>query len=626
MAMQKILITLIVSVLLMASACGPAPTPPPTSPETKISLTATPMPVALPLTPTPIQLPASARLGATLTGSGAVERSLLTYDDLMTGTASAAVDDGIFSLPEQASMPNVVFEGRLQVSTSTDSGSKVIRDDLNYAAENTRLQLPAFDPQFVQDGSFLIPVTQGLVFTGNPYWNYIVGPGRIWQESGDHGYARVSFPFALVERNQNCTHNGVMTFLFNGTQVSRVRYQITQETCLYFKFDLWGQASATYTPESIPNDDAIKAAYAVELSKRLPTRPIESLAGDYPGAQVNLDRFGSGITPTDMTTYGLVFRGVNYVSGCQTRYGKYAFCESMRLPSYSTAKSAFAAVALMRLGQKYGNSIYGLLIKDYVPEAAQAAGDWSKVTFKNTLDMSTGNYDQVGFEVDESGPIMTAFLDQSETYTDKIRYAFRFPSRKAPGEMWVYHTSDIFIATRAMNNYLLQEEGSGADIFNLVRDEVYVPLHLSAGALTSVRTDNSPNGEPFGGYGLFLNQDDIAKIALLLNDLNGSIAGTQILEPGLLAASLQMDPNDRGLYTTGLPVFRYRNGFWAKEWTPSENRRYKCTFWTPFMSGYGGITVVLMPNGAIYYYFSDNNEFSWYDAVNESNKLSPMCQ
>jgi hypothetical protein len=36
-----------------------------------------------------IQLPTSARLGAVLTGSAAVERSQLTYAELMTGRASA---------------------------------------------------------------------------------------------------------------------------------------------------------------------------------------------------------------------------------------------------------------------------------------------------------------------------------------------------------------------------------------------------------------------------------------------------------------------------------------------------------------------------------------------------------
>jgi hypothetical protein len=624
---QKTLVSSIALLLLMGSTCSPAPTKLPMSMNTRTSPTATlTMPTNTPPTPTALQLPPSARLGATLTGSGAVERSLLTYDDLMSGTSKGPVDDSAFSLPEEAAMPDVVFEGHLELPASTDSGSVILKDDQNYAADPARLQLPAFDLQFVQDGSFLIPVIQGLVFTGNPYWNYIVGPGRIWMEDDDLGYARASFPFALTERNQNCIHNGAITFLFNGTRVSKVRYQITQETCLPFKFNLWGQTAATYTPESILKADVLKAAHAAELANRLPTRPIAALTSDYPETSVNLSRFGGGISRDHLTAYGLVIHGINYVSGCRTRYGEYAYCESLRLPSYSIAKSAFAAVTLMRLGQKYGTGVYDLPIKDYVPEVTSAAGNWSKVTFRNALDMATGNYDDAGFEVDEAGATMTAFLDRAESYDDKIGVAFQYSNRRPPGQVWVYHTSDIFIATRAMNNYLVQKEGSGTDIFNFVRDEVYKPLHLSAGAMTTLRTDNSPNGAPFGGYGLFLTQDDIAKISLLLNNQNGRIADTQILEPGLLAASLQRDPNDRGLNTTGVPVFNYRNGFWAREWTPAENRRYTCTFWTPFMSGYGGITVVMIPNGSTYYYFSDNNEFAWYDAVNESNKLFPMCQ
>jgi len=616
---------LIAGLLSLASGCRPIPIQPAASTETKTNPTATPMPTNTPQPPSD-KLPTSARLGAVLTGSGTVERSWLTYNDLMTGRAIAPVDDGAFALPEAAAMPAVVFEGRLQLSTGAETGgSKLIRDDSNYSADTARLKLPDLDLQFVQDGSFLIPVNQGLVFSGSKYWNYIVDPGRIWQENGDHGYARASFPFSLVERNQNCTHNGVMTFLFDGTHVSQVRYQITQETCLYFKFDMWGQVTASYIPETIPQAHALKAAYAAEVANRLPAKPFSALANDYPDAHVNLAGFGKGITPEHMTAYGLVINGVNYVSACRTRHGEYAYCESMRLPSYSTAKSAFAAVALMRLGQKYGTGVYALLIKDFVPEAASAAGDWSSVTFGNTLDMSTGNFEQADFEADEYGANMLSFLDNAESYADKIRYAFRYPARKPPGEVWVYHTSDTFILTQAMNNYLIQQEGSGADIFKFVRDEVYIPLKLSRGALTSLRTDNSPNGAPIGGYGLFWTRDDIAKLALLLNIQNGNLAGVQVLEPGLLAAALQRNPNERGLDTSGSPVFKYKAAFWAKQWTHSDARQYSCSFWTPFMSGYGGISVVLMPNGSIYYYFSDNNEFSWYDAVNESDKLSPMC-
>jgi hypothetical protein len=631
MRLRSLSFLLSVIALFLLSICSCTLTPVPAGTEIPTNLSPTSLPSSMPtiipsvLPTTKLQLPTSSRLGTILTGSGRVERRLLTYDDLMTGVSTTPVDDSAFALPEEAALPGVVFEGSLQISAGMDSGSRVIRDDLNYVADPNRLQLPTLNLQFVQDGSYLIPVTQGLVYTGNPYWNTIVGPGRIWRELGDRGYARASFPFTLVERNQNCTHNGVMTFLFDGTQISPVRYQVTQETCLYFKFDLWGQIVANYTAISIPEAAAIRAAHATELTNLLPTRPVAALATDYPTARVNLSSFGSGITPEHMTAYGLVINGINYVSGCQTRYGEYAYCEEMRLPSYSTAKSAFAAVALMHLGQKYGTGVYSLLIKDYVPEAALAAGDWSAVTFQNTLDMSTGNYAQEGFEIDESGSIMTSFLDDSETYADKIKYAFLFPGRMAPGRAWIYHTSDTFIATRAMNNFLVSKEGSGVDIYKLVRDEVYTPLHLSLGGLTTLRTDNSPTGKPFGGYGLFWTRDDIAKIALLMDDQEGRINGSQLLESGLLAASMQKDSSDRGLNTSGVPIFKYRNGFWGREWTSAENRRYSCTFWTPFMSGYGGITVVLMPNGSIYYYFSDNNEYSWYDAVNESNKIKPMC-
>jgi hypothetical protein len=59
--------------------------------------------------------------------------------------------------------------------------------------------------------------------------------------------------------------------------------------------------------------------------------------------------------------------------------------------------------------------------------------------------------------------------------------------------------------------------------------------------------------------------------------------------------------------------------------TTAEFPQYRCNFWVPFMSGYGGISVLLLPNGATYYIFSDGNEFIWYAAVHEINKIAPVC-
>jgi len=43
------------------------------------------------------------------------------------------------------------------------------------------------------------------------------------------------------------------------------------------------------------------------------------------------------------------------------------------------------------------------------------------------------------------------------------------------------------------------------------------------------------------------------------------------------------------------------------------------------MSGTGGITLVLLPNNTLYYYFSDGDEYEWDKAVEFANNLRPFC-
>ena len=93
-----------------------------------------------------------------------------------------------------------------------------------------------------------------------------------------------------------------------------------------------------------------------------------------------------------------------------------------------------------------------------------------------------------------------------------------------------------FVAARAMNNYLQAQAGGGQDIFGMVRDEVYKAIKLSPDAESTVRTDNSPTGVPFGGYGLFWTQDDIAKVSKFLDVDNGKANGTQLLSSSMLDA------------------------------------------------------------------------------------------
>ena len=578
--------------------------------------------------------------GDPIPGGGNVSRELLTRDELFSGTAAAApVDDSAFALPADAAPPTQAFEGRLTLLDTASTGhARILRNTFDYDASGGSVwtHLPPFSFDFVQNGSRLVPAKQGLVITGSPAWNYIVGLGRVWREDTDNGYMRASFPFALVERNQNCIHNGAMTFLFNPRakpSISNVRYQVTQETCPYFKLDLWGQVRAKWVQRPVVDALAIANDAAEEVSARIPARPISELPKDFPKARVDLAILTRSFrSPADITTLGVVIDGVNYAGDCPTRYGRYAFCDEMRLPSYSLAKSSFAGLALMWLGQRYGRGVYDQLIRDFVPETA-LGGDWSRVTFANASDMATGNYLSPEREADEGSPEETEFL-VAEPLTAKIALALRpFPHRAAPGTRWVYQSHATFILTQAMGAYLRRRGGS-KPLFETIRDSVYVPIGISRGGQTTLRTDNSATGWPFGGYGLFFTQDDIAKIGRLLNNDQGRIDGKQVLDPVRLRESLFRSPNPSGyslpVPDTGAPAFpgtfRYHNQFWAKYMTPEEFPQYSCDFWVSFMSGYGGNTVLLLPDGAVFYLFSDGNEFVWYWAVHEIAKIAPFCR
>jgi hypothetical protein len=545
-----------------------------------------------------------------------ITRTILTYDELMHGsTFTSPVDEAALTFPEDAAPPTHIFEGRLELTGEDTVGEMlVLRGDPNQEPEVSHL--PEFDFEFVQSEGYLVPVQRGLIITDHPYWNYILEPGRVWQESGDQQYSRTSFPFALVWKGSNATLNGIMTFLFNDEGISKVWYQVTQETTIDFGADLWGLLEANYIPGSVRDAAKIKAAFSQELVDRFPTKPIEQLAEDYPG--VDIAAFGHGISPKSMTWYGFVINSVNYVGGCQTRYGVYPYCEYMRAPSYSTSKSAFVSVALMRLAQKYDPGVANLLIKDYVPEAADSLGDWSEVTFNNVLDMATGNFQSAGNMVDEEqwdNPFWTG-----EYYDEIITAAFDWPHSAPPGTQWVYRTSDTFIVTRAMQNYLDTLEGPDADIYEFVVDEVYKPLKMGPGVFTILRTkDNNWQGQPYGGLGMWWVPDDLAKISNFLNVENGIIESVQILHPGMLSSTLQHNPNDRGVDRDGQG--KYNNAFWADRYKTG----FACEFWVPTMLGYSGIVVALFPNGSTYYYASDNREFTWDFALQEADKIAPLC-
>jgi hypothetical protein len=294
----------------------------------------------------------------------------------------------------------------------------------------------------------------------------------------------------------------------------------------------------------------------------------------------------------------------------------------MVLPTNSTAKSAFPGVALKALAQEYGAGTPDLLISTYTPETAAAAGDWNSVTFGNTLDMATGNYDSAVFPADENGARMNDFF-LALSDAAKTSLALQFPNQARAGTQFVYHTSDIYLLIRAMNRYLQNQQGATADIFDYLVTKVLSPLALNPVSFESLRTieTDGSRGRAFGGYGMFWTQDNIARMGKFIHPDGGKIDGQQTIDAAMLQAALQQNPADRGLDAGG--GLQYNNGFWALEFGPAEG--YSCSFRVPFMSGYGGISVALLPGGGVYYIFSDNGEYRWATAVREVDKILGYC-
>jgi hypothetical protein len=152
---------------------------------------------------------------------------------------------------------------------------------------------------------------------------------------------------------------------------------------------------------------------------------------------------------------------------------------------------------------------------------------------------------------------------------------------------------------------------------------VWNGLHLS-GTINSTRRTYDATAQPFTAYGLFYHHDDIARIARFMDEQNGQIAGTQILHAGMLDAALQRTPADPGkTLPSPYTYIRYNNGFWASNLAASigcGTARY-----VPFMSGFGGISVLLLPNDTIYYTFMDDGTTDWTSAAVESDRIRDYC-
>jgi CubicO group peptidase (beta-lactamase class C family) len=578
----------------------------------------------------------------TLNGNGDVKRVLATYNDLMTGTdpQKSPVDNSAFALPKDAAMPDCRFEGTLELLDEDTGGTALVLKDIELEDKgildpqdidlNTIdteylkwLHLPEFKFEFIQEGSYLIPKQRGLITSDKPYWEYIIGPGRVWKEKSDNGWCRASFPFALVQKNQNATHNGVMMFLFNGKEVSRVWYQISKETNVYYQTNMWGLLKARYQKHKVPGADRVVSNFKSEIANRMSTKPIETLSKDLPGINPAVFSQSPPIAHENMTLYGLAMNGVNYVGGFDTRYGKYPYPEYMIVPSYSISKSVFAALGLMYLEKKYKGA-FNEKITNWVPETVGNEA-WKNVTFANCLDMTTGHYEISTIVADENKmTIIKGPFFNDTTHKQKLNFACnKFSNKATPGTKVIYHTIDTYVLGTAMQAFFRSKAGKDKDIFNdIIVKEIFKPLNMSPESQTCLRTRDDVK-QPFVGYGLFFTADDVAKIMIFMNNDNGKINGRELLDPEHLSIALQRNPENTPLEYSG--GYGYQHGFWTYNIAPLLNLDCGKNLWIPLGEGVSGNVIMPMANGLNYYYFSDNKQYIYEEVAKAVHKVKPLC-
>jgi hypothetical protein len=525
-----------------------------------------------------------------------------------------------FAPPDRALPALAEFEGELTLDlTRSEAGFIVNRDDfaLSPKPEWQLSQLPLFEFSFIGRDGEILPVLREPQRTAHPYWEWVFAPGMAWRDPAKPKWSRALIPFSLKENNQNCVHNGLMTFAYKASgEVSTVAWQVGSETCLYLKVDLWGIAPAQYQPGLAAQREPIIADRIRNVTAKLTVKPIEDIHERFPAASV------ADFQPPELehtSIYGFVIEGVHYRSECATRYGPHPLCDNVDLPSYSTAKSLFAGLSYLlitRLWPEFSQEV----VSDWVPECRLNDARWTDVTMKDLVNMTSGNFSERDFQADETADVMSEFF-LATTHAEKLRLACElWPKQERAAKMAVYHTTDHYLLGSAMSAFLRNKKGEDFDLYDkLLYPEVFSSLHLSRLTRWTQRTYDIQR-QPFVGYGLMFSPDDIARLGLMLLDSSNQ---RDVLDSGALNSALFRTDEQRATWP-GSRGDAYSHGFWGIEVTDWLNCAQET--WIPFMSGYGGISIVLMPNNTVYYYFGDSDQYAFRKAVEASHRIEPICE
>ncbi len=548
-------------------------------------------------------------------------RGELCLDAMFKLTSPALIDYQYFAPPANADAAVHAFNGRLTVG---ETRSRRTSGRGGY--------FPAFTADFITVNGDLVPVNQGLM-RPNPRRvpNIVLSPGKVWSEAGDQGFSRAAIPFVLGVDRENQARNGVATFVFDESRVSRVFFQVAQETAPNREDDLWGVAEASYVPGTPADADRVRKRHLRYLATRLPVQSWGKHASE--GGYARPDEFNRSLAASAISQTALVIDGVVYAQPPVTREGRYPFPREMRHAAYSITKSAGAAIALLRLAEKFGAEVFDAFVTDYVKAPTRHSG-WNGVTFGQLLSMTAGVgnnspradiIDTFADENDMSNPNWVRFFLRPDA-SAKLNAAFSYRNYPwSSGQIVRYNTTHSFVLATAMENFLQQMSGTEANLWTMLKNEVFDPLGIEdIPVMRSLSGDGQPS-TPILGFGMYLNINDTAKIAELLQS-DGQHAGRQILHKektreALRKAAATAYPTDGTAYfgSSALPV-NYLYGFWGFEVDTGG-----CRANVTYMEGAGGSFVVLLPNGVSAIRYADANVMDPGALASAASQIRPLC-
>jgi len=537
-------------------------------------------------------------------------RDKLTVEQLLENTSLPLIDMSFFAKPKWAKPAVHHFSGAIYLE---DTEMIFPIERAYYSGENI---FPGITLEFISHKGELIPIRNKILvneFQTNSLWNVLVGTGRIWQEEGDGDWSRASFPLTLTDSYIGQARNCVATFVFKKDTISNVFLQCSQETA-----DLNDQQVGNM--QVLLPAEYLSRAYTDSLSvieKRnrlksgmLPVYPLSSIDEDNEIA----DYFEKVLYTNAPTSLGAVIMDENiYLQPPITRHGPFPYPHEMRHSVYSVTKSLIGALTMFYLAERYGVEIFDALVVDYVPALADHPG-WQGVTFSHTLNMVTGT------EGGEDAAHLYEILVKARTAEESINNIASLGNDSAdPGESFNYASTNLFVLSYAMQNYVEKEEGMGISYWNLLRENVLVPIGAEDFILRRTVEKDGSAGLPLLAYGAWPTLDETAKIALLFNQ-EGNYKGQQLLNREKCREAF-------GRTTwTGINTgndYRgnhYRHTFWAKDLKAN-----RCKVDITYMLGYGGNYIWFFPSGAIAIRFMDEYDLDFKNLVKAVEKISPSC-